>query len=62
MPIIGLTGRAEDEDRDAAYAAGMTDYIVKPVIPSALKAMLARYLVDTSLRKPVRHTETAQAS
>lgn len=62
VPIIGLTGRAEDEDRDAAYAAGMTDYIVKPVIPSALKAMLARYLVDTSLRKPVRHTETAQAS
>ena len=62
VPIIGLTGRAEEDDRDLAYAAGMTDYIVKPVIPSALKAMLARYLVDAPQRKSVKLTEAAQAS
>lgn len=61
VPIIGLTGRAEEDDREAALAAGMTDYIVKPVVPSTLKAMLARYLADGPQRK-ARLPETAQAS
>lgn len=61
VPIIGLTGRAEEDDRDAALAAGMTDYIVKPVIPSALKAILARHLAEAPQRRS-RLPEAAQVS
>jgi two-component system phosphate regulon response regulator PhoB len=30
MPIIVLTARARPQDREQAYAAGATDYMVKP--------------------------------
>ncbi|MBD1204143.1 MAG: response regulator [Rhodobacteraceae bacterium] len=44
VPIIGLTGQSEEADRDEGLAAGMSDYLVKPVAPSALRATLARHL------------------
>ena len=44
VPIIGLTGNALDADRDLAFTAGMTDYVVKPISPTELKAILARHL------------------
>jgi CheY-like chemotaxis protein len=31
IPIVALTGRALDSDRDAAFAAGCARYFVKPV-------------------------------
>ncbi|MDB4950516.1 MAG: two component transcriptional regulator, winged helix family [Gemmatimonadetes bacterium] len=31
MPIVALTGRAFDDDRDAALQAGCSLYLVKPV-------------------------------
>jgi two-component system, sensor histidine kinase len=40
-PIIGLSGRSEAGDEDAARAAGMAFYLSKPVAPSALAAALA---------------------
>jgi two-component system phosphate regulon response regulator PhoB len=36
VPIIILTARARPQDREQAYAAGATDYIVKPFSPRAL--------------------------
>lgn len=44
-PIIGLSGNAETDDRDAGLAAGMDDYIVKPVPAATLRTLLARMLV-----------------
>jgi two-component system phosphate regulon response regulator PhoB len=36
VPIIMLTGRAHPEDLERAYAAGATDYVVKPFSPRVL--------------------------
>jgi CheY-like chemotaxis protein len=40
--IVGMTANAMIEDRRAGEAAGMDDYIVKPVSPAALVAALRR--------------------
>jgi two-component system, sensor histidine kinase len=40
-PIIGISGRSEAGDEDAARAAGMDFYLHKPVAPSALGEALA---------------------
>ncbi len=40
-PIIGISGRTEAGDEDAARAAGMDGYLRKPLSPSALSAALA---------------------
>ena len=36
LPIIMLTARARPQDREQAFAAGATDYVVKPFSPRAL--------------------------
>ncbi len=40
-PIIGITGRSEAGDEDAARRAGMNAYLRKPISPSALAEALA---------------------
>ena len=46
VPIIMLSARARPQDREQAFAAGATDYVVKPFSPRALvervEATLAR--------------------
>ncbi len=43
-PVIAVTAHAVVGERERALAAGMTDYIAKPVSPAALGRLLARYL------------------
>jgi CheY-like chemotaxis protein len=43
-PIIGLSARALDGDREIALEAGLDDYLTKPVREPDLKAALERWI------------------
>ena len=42
-PVVALTANAFEEDRHACLAAGMDDFLVKPLSPDALRRALAKW-------------------
>lgn len=40
VPVIMLTAKAQERDIEAGFAAGATDYLVKPFSPRELQARL----------------------
>lgn len=44
LPVIAMTANAMEGDKDKCLAAGMDDYVAKPVKQQALRETLAKYL------------------
>ncbi|MBK7060116.1 MAG: response regulator [Rubrivivax sp.] len=43
-PIVAITANAFEQDRKACMAAGMDDFVSKPIVPDVLRDVLARWL------------------
>ena len=55
LPIIAMTARAMQGDREICLQAGMNDYVSKPVSPQALAAMLETWLPQGAAADRFRH-------
>jgi len=60
IPIVALTAHATKGDRDRCLAAGMDDYLTKPLDPDLLAATLVKWL-RPSAAAPDRPLERTQA-
>jgi two-component system sensor histidine kinase/response regulator len=62
VPIVAMTANVFDEDRRACTAAGMTDFVGKPVEPEQLFTTLRRCLPARPSRPPVAVAPAARTT
>lgn len=59
LPIVAMTAHIEPGITDRCLAAGMNDYLVKPVRPRLLADTLLRWTASTSSTETVTHRSTS---
>ena len=68
IPIVALTANAFTTDKERCFAAGMTDFLSKPVEPDELYVVLGKYLsagktactlapLAATLKEPIDHVQ-----
>ena len=62
IPIIAMTANAMKADLDACIAAGMNDYVTKPIDRKALVATLRRWLPERRVARPSAAASPAAAA
>jgi len=50
VPVIAMTANAMEGDRERCFAAGMDDYVAKPILGRELQAKVARWLGQARAR------------
>jgi PAS domain S-box-containing protein len=54
LPVIALTARSRKEDRERCLAAGMDDFLTKPVAAAALLAAIDRLVLTRRVSRPTQ--------
>jgi len=60
-PIVAMTAKTMKGDREMCLAAGMDDYIAKPVSPKVLQKVVEHWLERVQARRPSRFATAAEA-
>ena len=61
IPIVALTAGAMASDREACRAAGMDDYVVKPIQAQALQQAICRWSIQGSSLNHIRREDIVAA-
>ncbi len=59
VPVIAMTAAAVEGERERCLAAGMDDFLTKPVDPAAMAAVLRHWLRQEDSARPPRPTDPA---
>ena len=52
LPVIALTARSRQEDRESCLAAGMDEYLSKPIRAAEMFATIDRMVADRGVSAP----------